>query len=110
MAATPERRVHTDAFKRKAVERILAGRITPAEFADEKDIAASLVRGWCRDPRYGGKPGAFTRKAKANGAANGGLPTKPASGKGVYKRSRKPVPLTWACPHCGGPLLIGDER
>ena len=108
-AGQRQRREYTDAFKKKAVERILAERISIMEFCEEKDVAESVVRRWVRDPRYGGKPGAFTN-GKTSAKAHGGLPTKAANGKGVYKRSKRPVPLTWACPHCNGPLLIGEER
>ncbi len=99
-----ERRDYTDAFKRKAVERILAGRISVAGYSEEKEVSPSVVMRWVRDKRWGGNPNFVGRRG--NGAANGGLPTMP---KTPSKRAKRPVPVTYACPHCGGLIDMGGD-
>lgn len=58
------RNVYPDDLKRKAVQYAnQAGSIPLA--AEQYDVWESMIRRWARDPRYGGKPGAFTRAKRA---------------------------------------------
>ena len=107
--AKVERRTHSDAFKTKAVGRLLAGRIGVGEFSDEHDLAHSMVRRWARDPRFGGKAGAFTRGANgANGAGFAGLPTRKKNGGARAQIAKVAVPIVYSCPHCGGPIKVSE--
>ncbi len=99
-----ERRAYSDAVKRKAVDRVLSGRVTISEYAEDKGMSDSVVRHWCHDPRYGGRDDAFRRNGA--GAVNGGLPTKP---KQPARRAKALVPVTFACPHCGGLVDVGGQ-
>jgi len=77
------------AFKRGSIKSTAA----------DVGVAESNLRKWCRDPRYGGKPGSFADHS----ATSNGLPTTRKS----YTRSRELVATSFACPHCGGPISKG---
>jgi hypothetical protein len=77
---------------------------------EEQDLSGSVVRRWARDPRYGGKAGAFSRGA--NGAAakpNGvGLPVRTKNGAARARIARIATPIVYSCPHCNGPIKLGE--
>ena len=80
----------TDAEKRRAVSRVIAGRSTRDEEARKLGVSATAVGIWVR---------------KAESVSGEALPTKPSVTK-VRRAPKAPVAVAHVCPHCEGPLKI----
>lgn len=90
---------YTDARKKQIVARCFkVGHVN--EVAEAVGVADSNLRKWCRDPRYGGKPGAFT---SPKSVAADALPT---TKRTAPRKAKALVPTAYGCPHCGGPITL----
>ncbi len=107
MPRSKTRRVYPDVQKEKAVSAIMAGRLTIQEWSKKHKVADTIVRRWCQDKRYGGTAGFTNRKA---GASNGEvLPTRERTTREYPKRAKRPLPVIFACAHCGGLIDMSDR-
>ncbi len=115
MAQKAQRRQFTDSYKRKMVARVQAG-MTIGEAGDKFDISHSVIRGWARNPQFGGKEDAFTRGAngpkryaikRIDNLGKSQLPT--VEKLQARKRAKAAIPVEWHCPHCGEAITFGGE-
>lgn len=95
-----KRRTHTDATKKRLVAK--AFRLENIlQVASEAKIAHSVLRNWCKDKRYGGKPSAFSNKTQAAAIPQEKLVVS-------HKKPRELVATQFNCPWCGGPIKTGE--
>ena len=103
MAKKSVRKEYTDAFKKRAVARVVnkSGKEKGTSLLVEATtlgISDATLRNWARKPKYGGAPGAFTNKKKGTL----GIPQEKAQVD--HRKPRDLVATKFGCPWCGGPI------